>query len=331
MYRNEQLLELIKGTVSLTWEPGTALLHLLTLVLTLKRLRCAMSSRMTLFFAVLLLFASVLCHPQTATCTNWTFFNSFVPSGINRWGTVVGSSAQQRDGSIAGYVRYSNGTTKKYMDPNAAPPLNWTFLTKPNEYGVTVGYYRDPSQNNHGLLLSGSSFATLDYPGSVETILMGINKWNTVVGFWGLGDFSQPFDGFKMWANGAVAAIDAPGAMQTNPAAISDTGVVVGWFVPRSAQPPFPDHGFVLADGVYTTVDHPNANRTFLTDINSSGVIVGSWYQGGSLGGGFLYLNGKFKNVFGPQGETTGVDGINNGGYVTGTISGGSSFIANCQ
>ena len=91
----------------------------------------------------------------------------------------------------------------------------------------------------------------------------------------------------------------------------------------------------MLANGVYTTVDYPNADRTFLTDINSSGVIVGSWYQGGALGGGFLYENGMFKNVLGPRGEITGVVGgkmgINNAGYVTGTISGGSSFIAHCQ
>ncbi len=156
---------------------------------------------------------------------------------------------------------------------------------------------------------------------------MGINKWNTIVGIWELGDFSQPYDGFKMWANGAVTGIDAPGAMQTNPAAISDdTGVIVGSYVPRFAQPPFPYHGFVLANGVYKTVDYPNANRTFLTDINSSGVIVGSWD-----GGGFLYVKGKFKDVFGPNGEGTGVDGINDYGYVTGTISGGRSFIAQCQ
>jgi hypothetical protein len=294
------------------------------------QLRCAMPSRKPRFSTVLLLlfallFASALCDGQTATCTNWTFFNTFNPSGINIWGTVVGS-AQQSDGSIAGYVRYSNGGTKKYIDPNAAPPTNWTFLTKRNKYGVTVGWYRDGSQNAHGLLLSGSSFATLDYPGAIETILMGINKWNSIVGFWGLGDFSQPYDGFKMWANGGVTAIHAPGAMQTNPAAISDTGVIVGWFVPRGAQAPFPDHGFVLANGVYNTVDYPNTNRTFLTDINSSGVIVGSWN-----GGGFLYVKGKFKDVFGPHGETTGLDGINNDGYVTGTISGGPSFIAHCQ
>jgi hypothetical protein len=294
-----------------------------------------MISYKPLFSVFLFMFLSVLCAGQTATCTNWIFFNTFGPSGINSWGTVVGS-AQQSNGSIAGYVRYSNGGINKYVDPDATAPagypyLSWTYLMKRNSAGVTAGWYRDGSQNAHGLLLSSSHFATLDYPGAVETVVTGINKWNSVVGYWGLGDFSQPYDGFKMWANGGVVAIHSPNSMQTNPAAISDTGVIVGSFVPRGAQPPFPDHGFVLANGVYKTIDYPGADRTFLTDVNSSGVIVGTWYQGGALGGGFLYVNGAFKNVFGPHGETTGVAGINNAGDVTGTISGGASFIAHCQ
>jgi hypothetical protein len=285
-----------------------------------------MQSRVSLITAFVF-FTSIFGNAQTATCDHWTFFNSFAPSGINRWGTVVGSGPQS-DGSFAGYVRYSNGATKKYVDPNAAPPTNWTFLTKRNANGVTVGWYRDAAQNAHGLLLSGSNFAKLDYPGEVETVLLGINKWNSVVGYWGLGDFSQPYDGFKMWANGSVTTIDPPGAMQTNPNAISDTGIIVGSYVPGGIDPysPFPYHGFVLANGVYTTVDYQNAFRTSLNDVNNSGVIVGS-----ADGGGFLYVNGKFKNIVGPNGETTGVDGINDYGYVTGTISAGGSFTAHCQ
>jgi hypothetical protein len=120
--------------------------------------------------------------------------------------------------------------------------------------------------------------------------------------------------------------------MQTNPANISDTGVIVGWYVPRGAVAPFPDYGFVLANDAYKTVHYPKSNRTFLTDINSSGVIVGSWVNlSNGAGSGFLYVNGKFKDVFGPKGETSNLAGINDFGYVTGTITGRGSFIAHCQ
>ena len=279
---------------------------------------------------LLLLIAPLLSDAQSATCTNWTFFNGFSPSGINRWGTVVGSG-QQSTGVIAGYIRYSNGATKTYIAPNAAPPTNWTFLTKRNKYGVTVGWFRDANQNAHGLLLSGSSTTTVDYPGSIETILYGINNWGSMVGIWGLGDFSQPYDGFKMWKNGGVVTIHYPGAMMTNPAAISDTGIIVGNYVKAGAQPPFPYHGFILVNGAYKTVDFPKSNRTFLTDINAAGVIVGTRGNpstGGS--GGFIYVNGTFKDVKGPNVQVSSVDGINGFGDVTGTSSGGS-FTAHCQ
>jgi hypothetical protein len=117
--------------------------------------------------------------------------------------------------------------------------------------------------------------------------------------------------------------------MQTNPAAISDTGVIVGWYVPGFFDTQaFPYHGFVLANGVYKTVNYPKAFRTVLNDINASGVIVGTTSSGGY---GFIYTNGTFKFVKGPNKvQVFAVDGINDSGYVTGESTGGS-FTAHCQ
>ena len=92
----------------------------------------------------LLLFASAFCHAQTATCTNWKFFQvplpwtGGFPGGINRWGTIVGGAdPAQPPGSstISGFVRYSNGGFKTYMAPNASQ----TFFERRNALGVTVG------------------------------------------------------------------------------------------------------------------------------------------------------------------------------------------------
>jgi hypothetical protein len=139
-------------------------------------------------------------------------------------------------------------------------------------------------------------------------------------------DFGPEWTGFKMWKNGSFTPIGGPpGAFNTNPTSISDTGIVVGWH--EGADP---SHGFVLANGVYKTLDYPNAFRTSLNDINSPGVIVGSWINSDGNGGGFLFVNGKFKDVVAPGGQGTAVNGISNYGYVTGTSSAGS-FIAHCQ
>ena len=284
-----------------------------------------MRSRIILI-AVLVLSVPSFCHAQgTATCDHWTFFKSFSASGINRWNTVVGTGTLS-SGSIAGFVRYSNGGVTTYKFPNATQ----THFSKRNASGVSVG----DIDFNHGLIVSGSSATTIDYPGAPQTILTGINKWNTMVGTYQYNDdadFGPEWTGFKMWSNGSFTTIGAPGAINTNPNSISDAGVVVGWY--ESNIQPFtahPSHGFVLANGVYKTVDYPNAFRTSLNDINSAGVIVGSWTDTNGGGGGFLLVNGKIKNVLGPNGETTAVNGINDSNYVSGTSSAGA-FIAHCQ
>ncbi|HZQ17605.1 MAG TPA: hypothetical protein VFA90_02705 [Terriglobales bacterium] len=286
-----------------------------------------MNSRITLT-AVLVFSLSFFCQAQTkATCDRWTTFKSFSPSGINQWNTVVGTGTLS-DGSIVGFVRYSNGGIATYKYPNATQ----THFSKRNKDGVTVG----DVDFNHGLIVTGSSATTIDYPGAPQTILTGINKWNSMVGTYQYNDdadFGPEWTGFKMWKNGSFSSIGGPsGAIDTNPTSISDTGTVVGWYVGSDAVPfsPYPNHGFVLANGIYKTLDYPKAFRTSLNDINSAGVIVGSWGGSDGNGGSFLFVNGKFKDVLGPNGETTGVNGINDDNYVTGTYSGGS-FIAHCQ
>ena len=291
-----------------------------------------MSARAIVFSGVIV-FASILCAGQTkATCDHWTFFKSFSASGINQWNTVVGAATESggtpQFPPVSGYIRWANGGVQKYKFPGATE----TRFSKRNAAGVIVGNV----DFNHGLIVTGSSATTIDYPGAPQTILTGINRWDSMVGAYQYSDdadFGPEWTGFKMWANGSFTSIDAPGAINTNPNSISDTGIVVGWYEARAeavAFAPDPSHGFVLAKGVYKTVSYPNAFRTSLNDINSGGVIVGSWGNSDGTAGGFLFVNGKFEDVLTPGGASTAVNGINDNGYVTGTSSAGS-FIAHCQ
>lgn len=291
-----------------------------------------MRSRFTLIVGFMFS-VSFFCNAQTkATCDHWTFFKSFPASGINQWNTVVGTATDSGDSSglppATGYIRWANGGVQKYNFPGATE----THFSKRNASGVTVG----DVDFDHGLIVTGSSATTIDYPGAPQTMLTGINKWNSMVGTYQYNDdadFGPEWTGFKMWANGTFASIAPPGALNTNPNSINDKGVVVGWYTPAAEAQPFapdPSHGFVLSNGVYKTVSYPNAFGTSLNDINSPGVIVGSWGGSDGGGGGFLFVNGKFKDVLTPSGGTTSVNGINDNGYVTGTSSAGS-FIAHCQ
>src|SRR5437588_6288693 len=183
-----------------------------------------MSAR-PIIFSVVLVFVSIFCAGQTnATCDHWTFFKSFSASGINRWNTVVGTGTL--NGSTVGFVRYSNGGVTTYKFPNATQ----TRFSKRNASGVTVG----DVDFNHGLIVSGSSATTIDYPGAPQTILTGINKWDSMVGTYQYNDdadFGPEWTGFKMWKNGSFAPIEPPGALNTNPNSISDTGIVVGGYL----------------------------------------------------------------------------------------------------
>ncbi len=261
-----------------------------------------MPSRMPLLAMFLLFFASILCDAQTATCTNWKFFNlrrftnAHGAQGINRWGTVVGYSS--KGGPAYGFIRYSNGGYKTYMVPNASE----TFFNRRNTLGVTVGWYTDtsaPIPFPHGLVVSGSSRATVDYPGATGTMLLGVNYWGTIV---------------RVWTT-----------------SISDKGVIVGWYEDFV----FPGiHGFKLENGVCTTIDNPKGfGGTDLFDISSSGTIVGKYFHAGS-DFGFIYSSGTFKDVTVPNYTVSStVNGINGYGDITGTAYGNGSilFTAHCQ
>ncbi len=284
----------------------------------------------------LLLFASAICDAQTATCTNWKFFTSGQPNGINRWGTVVGGKSQGSRPTQFGYIRYSDGTFKTYMAPSALD----TVFSGRNALGVTVGGYTDnsPMLLSHGLVVSGSHAVTVDYPGATSTGLSGINYWGTIVGNYTTnsgGPYNYTAGAFKL-KNGVFSRIIYPGsnANSTYVSSINDKGVIVGTYGDTNGAD---NHGFVLANGVFKTLDNPKGSSpdvTILIDINGSGAIVG-WYYVGPIGHSFLYINGVFKEIAPPNTNYTLVTGINGYGDVTGTTnfnSGGyTSFTAHCQ
>ena len=325
-----------------------------------------MPSRMPLFSVFLLLFSSsALCYPQiqTATCTNWKFFNISVdthPHGINQYGTVVGDiqsptgSGQQRNSlpqTSLGFVRYSNGAFKTYMTPNSqfvfTTKASQTHFTRRNALGVTVGWYMDSSDTNphiHGLVVSGSNTTTVDFPDNgfsappTDTMLLGINRWGSMVGIWACcGGFSFSYTGFELKNGVFTNLLQLPGISQPlsiHPSSISDRGTIVGWY---NQDPLTPFHGFRLANGSVKIID-ANGNGTFPNDINSFGVIVGT-FNLNSVGAsfntsGFVYNNGVLKHVQVPNFPYSTLDGINHNGDVTGTAygpSGSTAFTAHCQ
>lgn len=294
-----------------------------------------MNRWIVLLIAVPLLSMSPMMEAQTATCNNLTTFHfsypllRTLPGGVNRWGTVVGYTYDP-SGISQGFTRYSDGTLKFYSFPNS----NGTAFDRRNAQGVTVGTYNDSTSAHHahGLVVSGSNTATVNYPGASVTILRGINYWGSIVGAY--VDSAGNYHGFEL-KNGKFTKIDYPGAVDTSASSISDTGVIVGWYDTGHSGTASHGQGFILQNGVYKTLDNPKGvgGGTYLNDINGSGVIVGVYFPT-EVSQGFLYINGTLKDINVPNGSNTTVSGINGNGYVTGetTLNGASTgYIMHCQ
>lgn len=268
-------------------------------------------------------FTSLLFAQTQASCSFTTFnppandIYGFYPNGINHYNTVVGGVFGPNQNQEQAYIRFSGGNVTLFQVPNSA----WTFLTRRNLNGVSVGAYGSatasvpPATGSRGLMYTASSYSTLDYPGASGTTLTGINKWTTIVGT--AVNSSKATFGFK-YQHGTFTKIQYPGAAQTTITGINDNGVIVGTYQKSGSQTPL---GFVLQNGTFKSLNY------IPVDINNAGTIV----EGNQI----HFANGTAKGVYYPGSANTFVGGINDLGVITGGISYGTfefqGFTATCK
>ena len=113
----------------------------------------------------------------------------------------------------------------------------------------------------------------------------------------------------------SFTTIDVPGAVDTGPSGINDSGQIVGGFDDGRVG-----HGFLLdTSGSITTIDVPGATSTGASGINDSGQIVGLFdYATGNTHGFFLDVGGRFTTIDVPGASETFAVGINNSGQIVG-------------
>jgi hypothetical protein len=294
--------------------------------------------------AAILLVLAGACQAQTATCTNWVFFNprqsnfDHAARGINRWGTVLGNTHNAGTSLYLAFVRYPNGSLTTYFAPNSSA----SFFSRRSSQGVTVGWYTDTTigndglNHNHGWVLAGAKTAVVNYPGAADTFLQGINYWGTIVGAY--YDPNTYMEKAFLLKNGVFTHISPPGSSSTDwnsAMSINDKGVIAGWYFDSQIGRIV---GFTLAKGVYTRIENPKETvgpdaSTQVYDINNLGVMVGRY----NFGYGFIYINGVFKDVQVSDYQIASVNGITDYGDVTGTAISLSSpnnsklFTAHCH
>ena len=256
------------------------------------------------------------------------------PNGATDNGTLVGLAVDQSGGE-RGFTRSPAGAVTYYSGPGSEPTYrSYTYFTGRNDNAVRVGNYAENKTGavQKGFVLNGSSFTSIAFPNTVRaTYANGINKWNSVVGYYIDSIGNGHAHGFKRFPNGSFTVLNFPRASQTFATAISDQGAIVGYYF-SSSHP----SGFMYLNGAWATLDFPNATATTLNGISDAGVIIGT-SNTSREGTAFLYANGAFKVISVPNSFSTTATGISSNGLITGrtnldnTASGWRGFTATCK
>lgn len=200
------------------------------------------------------------------------------------------------------------------------PAGNLTTARGISNRGDIVGAYR-VTPPRHALLVSKGQYFPLaptsllaaDYSEAFK-----INNRGDVVGSY-IGDDGF-FHGFLL-RKGVLTTLDFPGASQTEPYGINDSGVVVGeWDILDAEGNLLAYHGFVWRNGNFAEVEFPGSGDTALVGINASGDYVGIWDSGitDPTAHGFAFLKGSFTSFDVPGGAFTQADDISDNGQVVG-------------
>jgi uncharacterized membrane protein len=150
--------------------------------------------------------------------------------GVNDAGARVGIYTDNA-GTLHGFIQDDNTTTLLESSPNM-PANKGTWLFDINNLGQRVGGYFDALRNiQHGLFTDGTTFITIDFPGSDTTWLNGINDLGQMVGAY-FDDSAQVFRGFLTDGKNFIT-IDYPNlppGFGTFITGIDNSGRIVGYY-----------------------------------------------------------------------------------------------------
>jgi hypothetical protein len=219
---------------------------------------------------------TALVAPGTAWSSTFTDFTipaadgqGAVPTGVNRWGSVVGYYS-----TASGYDSFLWQTSGK-VTTIRVPSIVRTFALSINGSGWVVGYY-DDGTTIHGFLRN-PQYTVLDEPdaGPDGTYATSINDSDDISGVY--FDASSVEHGFIRDSSGNYTSFDVAGGTVIS-ALLSQNGEIAGSYEDSS----FFVHGYVRdVEGNITTFDGPSGTAN-VYGINASGEVAGEYLQFGS-------------------------------------------------
>lgn len=201
-----------------------------------------------------------------------------------------------------------------------------------NNAGTIAGYFGDGSSvpNKGYTLVPPSSYTNENFPGSVQTQVVGINNAGppaNTVGFY--IDGSGNNIGF-VDQGGSFSSVNDPSTASFNGITtnqllgVNDGGVAAGFYLDSSGAA----HGYLynISSASFTAVTFPGATSTTATGINNAGVISGFYTDAGGVVHGFIDNGGTYTSFDDPSGGGTNTMllGLNNEGLAVGSFVDGS-------
>lgn len=271
-------------------------------------LRNATSRRIQLLTATCFLF--LLSTANSLTQNSFTFTTIDFPGSdstsavdINNAGQIVGVYAM--GGRHFGFLL--SASTFSTIDP---PGASYSEAQGINDAGQIAGWYNDAGGARHYFLFSGGTYNSFDSQSPFSSgEVTDINNPGDMVGEHSSNGVNLA--GFLLSGN-SFTPVNFPGATDTIPTKINDSGRIVGHYGSSSGN-----NGFLLDAGSFSSVAFPGANSTAADGINNPGQIVGGYVIGGTFHG-YLFNGGTFTTIDFPGSANTEISGINDSGVIVG-------------
>ena len=207
------------------------------------------------------------------------------PTAINNAGTVVGTNIPLAGGLPAGFQRDALGSETPYNFPGALGTVPFG-ISNDDTY---TGFYITPNGRRGFVEQSSSGLSrSVEYPGSTETQLFGINDVGKVGGaYYDAAGAAFPFIYDIELETFELIAPPASGNFVIT--SINDDGDAIV-FGMRDVSENYADLRSFYRDsdtGVMTELFYPGAVETYGYDIDDQGTIIGYYQDGNGDFGGF--------------------------------------------
>jgi hypothetical protein len=253
--------------------------------------------------------------------------------GGHHSGSSVSLSANSHREHHPREMRMARGWSFSKLNNSNDPTFNQ--LLGINNRGQIAGYFGSGAAGhpNKGYLLSLgglSSFTNENFPGGIQTQVIGINDTGVSVGFWSTQNTKSMTNnnfGFYDW-NGQFHNVNFPTRNMAKPAVnqllgVNDSDIAVGFFTGSKGN----SHAYEysIRGGWFRRVHVPGAMSSTASGINNRGDIAGFYTGRGGVTRGFLLgAHGHLYRLSVPGSSSTMAFGVNDNREVVGTYMVGS-------